>query len=288
MNGDNNELISNDKIRLKMYNSNIKNNQINNNKEIVKYSQINNTYDLDSKNNDASYQDNLMVNNGSSIEPIKIDQQNYSKIFGNIKNGEYNIYNNNNAITEEKYNEKNCFTFKENKTSNSNKIENGRNNMNIKNNLKNEKRNSYNMTSNLIKMKNGLNGGINNFNIYSNLNSENNIINKEIFNQSNNINENEKKSNQTLAEKNGKINKYLINQSNQIFQAQSNNENKINPNIYNNNDKNLKTSGNNNDYQKKIKLSKEDSFSEQIHIRKKKSINSLFYGSRQSTEKQEE
>ena len=67
MNGDNNELISNDKIRLKMYNSNIKNNQINNNKEIVKYSQINNTYDLDSKNNDASYQDNLMVNNGFII-----------------------------------------------------------------------------------------------------------------------------------------------------------------------------------------------------------------------------
>ena len=127
---------------------------MNNNLKNINYSQINNKYDSDSKidnSNNISSIDRKFDN--SSIDPIQMDSQNYSKLFEGMEKCQLNIYSNqiininnnanNNMISQENKNpveikdtnEKNCITFKENNTNNSNKINNSNNNSKSKPNI---------------------------------------------------------------------------------------------------------------------------------------------------------
>ena len=137
---DNEEFLSNQQGQFNhIYLKDIKTNIINSNQRKNEYSQINNQYDSDSRNNNFSNIQKII--DKSSIEPIKNDSQNYSKLIEGVKNGEFNIYSNDNNIsnnqneisikgnknvTDVKEKDKNCFTFKEGKSNNSSIIKNGR------------------------------------------------------------------------------------------------------------------------------------------------------------------
>ena len=131
---ENEEFLPNEQSKIKcIYPQNIKNNNINKNMEkINNYSQIYNKYDSDSKidniNNISSIDKKI---DNSSIEPIQMDSQDYSKLFEGIEKGEFNIYsnkninrnNNKNISSKEENNlleikndiDKNGYTFKVNK-----------------------------------------------------------------------------------------------------------------------------------------------------------------------------
>ena len=294
------------------------NNTMNNNLKKINYSQINNKYDSDSKidnSNNISSIDRKFDN--SSIDPIQMDSQNYSKLFEGMEKCQLNIYSNqiininnnvnNNIISQENKNpveikdtnEKNCITFKENNTNNSNKINNSNNNSKSKpnilslrkkennqkihlnkiNNQKDNRRNSEKIKTNNVKkeMDDYKSTYINN-RYYINSYSNNNGI----FTDPNKIKEKDKNSEQTLSEKNEKVNKYLSNGSNYLLKGKVNNLNKIpHGNINNINYKKLKDSSEkmiNN----KSKI-KESSFNSNPNLSK----NSFLKDSIKSTEKQE-
>ena len=294
------------------------NNTMNNNLKKINYSQINNKYDSDSKidnSNNISSIDRKFDN--SSIDPIQMDSQNYSKLFEGMEKCQLNIYSNqiininnnvnNNIISQENKNpveikdtnEKNCITFKENNTNNSNKINNSNNNSKSKpnilslrkkennqkihlnkiNNQKDNRRNSEKIKTNNVKkeMDDYKSTYINN-RYYINSYSNNNGI----FTDPNKIKEKDKNSEQTLSEKNEKVNKYLSNGSNYLLKGKVNNLNKIpHGNINNINYKKLKASSEkmmNN----KSKI-KESSFNSNPNLSK----NSFLKDSIKSTEKQE-
>ena len=294
------------------------NNTMNNNLKKINYSQINNKYDSDSKidnSNNISSIDRKFDN--SSIDPIQMDSQNYSKLFEGMEKCQLNIYSNqiininnnvnNNIISQENKNpveikdtnEKNCITFKENNTNNSNKINNSNNNSKSKpnilslrkkennqkihlnkiNNQKDNRRNSEKIkTNNVKKEMNDYKSNYINNRYYINSYSNNN----DIFTDPNKIKEKDKNSEQTLSEKNEKVNKYLSKGSNYLFQGKFNNLNKI-PHGNNNNInyKKLKDSSEkmiNN----KSKI-KESSFNSNPNLSK----NSFLKDSIKSTEKQE-
>ena len=294
------------------------NNTMNNNLKKINYSQINNKYDSDSKidnSNNISSIDRKFDN--SSIDPIQMDSQNYSKLFEGMEKCQLNIYSNqiininnnvnNNIISQENKNpveikdtnEKNCITFKENNTNNSNKINNSNNNSKSKpnilslrkkennqkihlnkiNNQKDNRRNSEKIKTNNVKkeMNDYKSNHINN-RYYINSYSNNN----DIFTDPNKIKEKDKNSEQTLSEKNEKVNKYLSKGSNYLLKGKVNNLNKIpHGNINNINYKKLKASSEkmmNN----KSKI-KESSFNSNPNLSK----NSFLKDSIKSTEKQE-
>ena len=294
------------------------NNTMNNNLKKINYSQINNKYDSDSKidnSNNISSIDRKFDN--SSIDPIQMDSQNYSKLFEGMEKCQLNIYSNqiininnnvnNNIISQENKNpveikdtnEKNCITFKENNTNNSNKINNSNNNSKSKpnilslrkkennqkihlnkiNNQKDNRRNSEKIkTNNVKKEMNDYKSTYINNRYYINSYSNNN----DIFREPNKIKEKDKNSEQTLSEKNEKVNKYLSKGSNYLLKGKVNNLNKI-PHGNNNkiNYKKLKDSSEkmiNN----KSKI-KESSFNSNPNLSK----NSFFKDSIKSTEKQE-
>jgi hypothetical protein len=294
------------------------NNTMNNNLKKINYSQINNKYDSDSKidnSNNISSIDRKFDN--SSIDPIQMDSQNYSKLFEGMEKCQLNIYSNqiininnnvnNNIISQENKNpveikdtnEKNCITFKENNTNNSNKINNSNNNSKSKpnilslrkkennqkihlnkiNNQKDNRRNSEKIkTNNVKKEMNDYKSNYINNRYYINSYSNNN----DIFTDPNKIKEKDKNSEQTLSEKNEKVNKYLSNGSNYLLKGKVNNLNKIpHGNINNINYKKLKASSEkmmNN----KSKI-KESSFNSNPNLSK----NSFLKDSIKSTEKQE-
>ena len=294
------------------------NNTMNNNLKKINYSQINNKYDSDSKidnSNNISSIDRKFDN--SSIDPIQMDSQNYSKLFEGMEKCQLNIYSNqiininnnvnNNIISQENKNpveikdtnEKNCITFKENNTNNSNKINNSNNNSKSKpnilslrkkennqkihlnkiNNQKDNRRNSEKIkTNNVKKEMNDYKSTYINNRYYINSYSNNN----DIFTDPNKIKEKDKNSEQTLSEKNEKVNKYLSNGSNYLLKGKVNNLNKIpHGNINNINYKKLKASSEkmmNN----KSKI-KESSFNSNPNLSK----NSFLKDSIKSTEKQE-
>ena len=294
------------------------NNTMNNNLKKINYSQINNKYDSDSKidnSNNISSIDRKFDN--SSIDPIQMDSQNYSKLFEGMEKCKLNIYSNqiininnnvnNNIISQENKNpveikdtnEKNCITFKENNTNNSNKINNSNNNSKSKpnilslrkkennqkihlnkiNNQKDNRRNSEKIkTNNVKKEMNDYKSTYINNRYYINSYCNNN----DIFTDPNKIKEKDKNSEQTLSEKNEKINKYLSKGSNYLLKGKVNNLNKI-PHGNNNNInyKKLKDSSEkmiNN----KSKI-KESSFNSNPNLSK----NSFLKDSIKSTEKQE-
>ena len=294
------------------------NNTMNNNLKKINYSQINNKYDSDSKidnSNNISSIDRKFDN--SSIDPIQMDSQNYSKLFEGMEKCQLNIYSNqiininnnvnNNIISQENKNpveikdtnEKNCITFKENNTNNSNKINNSNNNSKSKpnilslrkkennqkihlnkiNNQKDNRRNSEKIkTNNVKKEMNDYKSTYINNRYYINSYSNNNGI----FTDPNKIKEKDKNSEQTLSEKNEKVNKYLSKGSNYLLKGKVNNLNKI-PHGNNNNInyKKLKDSSEkmiNN----KSKI-KESSFNSNPNLSK----NSFLKDSIKSTEKQE-
>ena len=294
------------------------NNTMNNNLKKINYSQINNKYDSDSKidnSNNISSIDRKFDN--SSIDPIQMDSQNYSKLFEGMEKCQLNIYSyqiininnnvNNNIISQENKNpveikdtnEKNCITFKENNTNNSNKINNSNNNSKSKpnilslrkkennqkihlnkiNNQKDNRRNSEKIkTNNVKKEMNDYKSTYINNRYYINSYSNNN----DIFTDPNKIKEKDKNSEQTLSEKNEKVNKYLSKGSNYLLKGKVNNLNKIpHGNINNINYKKLKASSEkmmNN----KSKI-KESSFNSNPNLSK----NSFLKDSIKSTEKQE-
>ena len=294
------------------------NNTMNNNLKKINYSQINNKYDSDSKidnSNNISSIDRKFDN--SSIDPIQMDSQNYSKLFEGMEKCQLNIYSNqiininnnvgDNIISQENKNpveikdtnEKNCITFKENNTNNSNKINNSNNNSKSKpnilslrkkennqkihlnkiNNQKDNRRNSEKIkTNNVKKEMNDYKSTYINNRYYINSYSNNN----DIFTDPNKIKEKDKNSEQTLSEKNEKVNKYLSNGSNYLLKGKVNNLNKIpHGNINNINYKKLKASSEkmmNN----KSKI-KESSFNSNPNLSK----NSFFKDSIKATEKQE-
>ena len=294
------------------------NNTMNNNLKKINYSQINNKYDSDSKidnSNNISSIDRKFDN--SSIDPIQMDSQNYSKLFEGMEKCQLNIYSNqiininnnvnNNIISQENKNpveikdtnEKNCITFKENNTNNSNKINNSNNNSKSKpnilslrkkennqkihlnkiNNQKDNRRNSEKIkTNNVKKEMNDYKSTYINNRYYINSYSNNNGI----FTDPNKIKEKDKNSEQTLSEKNEKVNKYLSKGSNYLLKGKVNNLNKIpHGNINNINYKKLKASSEkmmNN----KSKI-KESSFNSNPNLSK----NSFLKDSIKSTEKQE-
>ena len=294
------------------------NNTMNNNLKKINYSQINNKYDSDSKidnSNNISSIDRKFDN--SSIDPIQMDSQNYSKLFEGMEKCQLNIYSNqiininnnanNNMISQENKNpveikdtnEKNCITFKENNTNNSNKINNSNNNSKSKpnilslrkkennqkihlnkiNNQKDNRRNSEKIkTNNVKKEMNDYKSTYINNRYYINSYSNNN----DIFTDPNKIKEKDKNSEQTLSEKNEKVNKYLSKGSNYLLKGKVNNLNKIpHGNINNINYKKLKASSEkmmNN----KSKI-KESSFNSNPNLSK----NSFLKDSIKSTEKQE-
>ena len=278
------------------------------------YSQINNQYDSDSRNiNNISNEEKF--NDKSSITPIKNDSENYSKLIEGIERGEFNIYSNKNNATNnknespikgnesssaKKNNDKNYFTFNQNKTNNSNKIENGTNKSKHKTNTlsihnrKNSTKNSNNKINNqkninkrnsdniINKMKKESN--VNNKNNYgiNSINSNKNIMKKTNFSNPNNNKEKDKNNEQTFSEKNGMLQKKFSNVPNSYFPKLENDLNKI---VYNStnkiNNKKIKISseGMNNN---KNKNNEENSSS--LYINSK---NSFFKDSRKTTQKQE-
>ena len=119
-----------------IYLKSVKPNILNTNPRNKDYSQINNQYDSDSRINNISNIEKVI--DKSSIDAIKMDSQNYSKLIKDIEIGEANIYKNednkqndknkeisnkeNKNNTDVQFDNKNCLTFTENKTNNSNKI----------------------------------------------------------------------------------------------------------------------------------------------------------------------
>ena len=296
-----------------IYLKDIKTNIIDTKSKKKDYSQINNEYDSDSKLNNTSNLEKIL--DKSNITPIKMDMQNYSKLIegnqkegfniyssekeklnNNINNIENHIYNNENNNDEDnkskdydKYKDKNCITFKEDKSNSSNnKIMLSNNNkeeskINIKSNKniqkKNKKRNSENIQN---KIKKDLSRNKKNSNKQINIKSDKNINNQDKFSGMNKINKTKDKisSNQTLSENIGKITKNLSNVPN-LFSQKDNNLNKIHNSTNSLNNKKLKSSTDkvNNNQNK----NNEESFSSSLYIRSK---NSLFNGSRKSTQKQ--
>ena len=294
------------------------NNTMNNNLKKINYSQINNKYDSDSKidnSNNISSIDRKFDN--SSIDPIQMDSQNYSKLFEGMEKCQLNIYSNqiininnnvnNNIISQENKNpveikdtnEKNCITFKENNTNNSNKINNSNNNSKSKpnilslrkkennqkihlnkiNNQKDNRRNSEKIkTNNAKKEMNDYKSNYINNRYYINSYSNNNGI----FTDPNKIKEKDKNSEQTLSEKNEKVNKYLSKGSNYLLKGKVNNLNKI-PHGNNNNINYKKLKASSEKMMNNKSKIKESSFNSNPNLSK----NSFLKDSIKSTEKQE-
>ena len=294
------------------------NNTMNNNLKKINYSQINNKYDSDSKidnSNNISSIDRKFDN--SSIDPIQMDSQNYSKLFEGMEKCQLNIYSNqiininnnvnNNIISQENKNpveikdtnEKNCITFKENNTNNSNKINNSNNNSKSKpnilslrkkennqkihlnkiNNQKDNRRNSEKIkTNNVKKEMNDYKSTYINNRYYINSYSNNNGI----FTDPNKIKEKDKNSEQTLSEKNEKVNKYLSKGSNYLLKGKVNNLNKI-PHGNNNNINYKKLKASSEKMMNNKSKIKESSFNSNPNLSK----NSFLKDSIKSTEKQE-
>ena len=285
-----------------IYLKSVKSNVLNTNPRNKDYSQINNQYDSDSRINNTSRMEKII--DKSSIEPIKIDSQNYSKLIQDIGNGEVNIYSNENnkqndknkelsnkekkSITDVQFNDNNCITFKENKTNNSNKNNNKSNEkkMKLSKNQKEKTRNNNKEKENAQKSnKRRKSENIKKYKIKSDINSNKikNKIDKDVNLNKNKIKLKENNDEKAISEKNNKINNnYIFNAPNFLFPKKENNLNKNSYNSINslNNNKKIKTSSEKNRNNK----NNEDTFSS-LYIRSK---HSLFNDSRKSTQKQEE
>ena len=290
------------------------NKNMNDSKKQINYSQINNQYDSDSIqfNNYNNTLSSVKRNVDSSIEPISMDTENYSRLIGKVENEEFNIYNNenynldnnnnkiisqeNNKITDNEIKMKNkiVFSLRETKLSSRENKLNCPNNIEINNDKSKNKKNilkarkidlinNKNKISNKINNKrysdqinNKTNSQINNSN--SNSNCDINIY-KNINTAPFNYKENDQNSNQDIIEKNDKIRKYLSN-PNHMNNEKVNNLNKISQGSNKNkknkifSDKKMNNKSKNN----------EDTYNS-LYINLKYS---LINGSRKSTEKQEE
>ena len=290
------------------------NKNMNDSKKQINYSQINNQYDSDSIqfNNYNNTLSSVKSNVDSSIEPISMDTENYSRLIGKVENKEFNIYNNenynldnnnnkiisqeNNKITDNEIKMKNKIVFSLRET----KLSSRENKLNCPNNIEINNDKSKNKTNilkarkiDLINNKNRLSNKINNKRYSDQINNKTNSqINSSNSNSNCDINiyknintapfnfkENDQNSNQDILEKNDKIRKYLSN-PNHMNNEKVNNLNKISQGSNKNkknkifSDKKMNNKSKNN----------EDTYNS-LYINLKYS---LINGSRKSTEKQEE
>ena len=290
------------------------NKNMNDSKKQINYSQINNQYDSDSIqfNNYNNTLSSVKRNVDSSIEPISMDTENYSRLIGKVENEEFNIYNNenynldnnnnkiisqeNNKITDNEIKMKNKIVFSLRET----KLSSRENKLNCPNNIEINNDKSKNKTNilkarkiDLINNKNKISNKINNKRYSDQINNKTNSqINSSNSNSNCDINiyknintapfnykENDQNSNQDIIEKNDKIRKYLSN-PNHMNNEKVNNLNKISQGSNKNkknkifSDKKMNNKSKNN----------EDTYNS-LYINLKYS---LINGSRKSTEKQEE
>ena len=290
------------------------NKNMNDSKKQINYSQINNQYDSDTKQfiNYTNTLSSVKRNVDSSIEPISMDTENYSKLIGKVENEEFNIYNNenynldnnnnkiisqeNNKITDNEIKMKNKIVFSLRET----KLSSRENKLNCPNNIEINNDKSKNKTNilkarkiDLINNKNKISNKINNKRYSDQINNKTNSqINSSNSNSNCDINiyknintapfnykENDQNSNQDILEKNDKIRKYLSN-PNHMNNEKVNNLNKISQGSNKNkknkifSDKKMNNKSKNN----------EDTYNS-LYINLKYS---LINGSRKSTEKQEE
>ena len=290
------------------------NKNMNDSKKQINYSQINNQYDSDSIqfNNYNNTLSSVKRNVDSSIEPISMDTENYSRLIGKVENKEFNIYNNenynldnnnnkiisqeNNKITDNEIKMKNKIVFSLRET----KLSSRENKLNCPNNIETNNDKSKNKTNilkarkiDLINNKNKISNKINNKRYSDQINNKTNSqINSSNSNSNCDINiyknintapfnfkENDQNSNQDIIEKNDKIRKYLSN-PNHMNNEKVNNLNKISQGSNKNkknkifSDKKMNNKSKNN----------EDTYNS-LYINLKYS---LINGSRKSTEKQEE
>lgn len=290
------------------------NKNMNDSKKQINYSQINNQYDSDSIqfNNYNNTLSSVKRNVDSSIEPISMDTENYSRLIGKVENKEFNIYNNenynldnnnnkiisqeNNKITDNEIKMKNKIVFSLRET----KLSSRENKLNCPNNIEINNDKSKNKTNilkarkiDLINNKNKISNKINNKRYSDQINNKTNSqINSSNSNSNCDINiyknintapfnykENDQNSNQDIIEKNDKIRKYLSN-PNHMNNEKVNNLNKISQGSNKNkknkifSDKKMNNKSKNN----------EDTYNS-LYINLKYS---LINGSRKSTEKQEE
>ena len=290
------------------------NKNMNDSKKQINYSQINNQYDSDSIqfNNYNNTLSSVKRNVDSSIEPISMDTENYSRLIGKVENEEFNIYNNenynldnnnnkiisqeNNKITDNEIKMKNKIVFSLRET----KLSSRENKLNCPNNIEINNDKSKNKTNilkarkiDLINNKNKISNKINNKRYSDQINNKTNSqINSSNSNSNCDINiyknintapfnykENDQNSNQDILEKNDKIRKYLSN-PNHMNNEKVNNLNKISQGSNKNkknkifSDKKMNNKSKNN----------EDTYNS-LYINLKYS---LINGSRKSTEKQEE
>ena len=290
------------------------NKNMNDSKKQINYSQINNQYDSDSIqfNNYNNTLSSVKRNVDSSIEPISMDTENYSRLIGKVENKEFNIYNNenynldnnnnkiisqeNNKITDNEIKMKNkiVFSLRETKLSSRENKLNCPNNIEINNDKSKNKKNILKARKiDLINNKNKISNKINNKRYSDQINNKTNSqINSSNSNSNCDINiyknintapfnykENDQNSNQDILEKNDKIRKYLSN-PNHMNNEKVNNLNKISQGSNKNkknkifSDKKMNNKSKNN----------EDTYNS-LYINLKYS---LINGSRKSTEKQEE
>ena len=290
------------------------NKNMNDSKKQINYSQINNQYDSDSIqfNNYNNTLSSVKSNVDSSIEPISMDTENYSRLIGKVENKEFNIYNNenynldnnnnkiisqeNNKITDNEIKMKNkiVFSLRETKlSSRENKLNCPNNNIINNDKSKNKKNILKARKIDLINNKNKISNKINNKRYSDQINNKTNSqINSSNSNSNCDINiyknintapfnfkENDQNSNQDILEKNDKIRKYLSN-PNHMNNEKVNNLNKISQGSNKNkknkifSDKKMNNKSKNN----------EDTYNS-LYINLKYS---LINGSRKSTEKQEE
>ena len=290
------------------------NKNMNDSKKQINYSQINNQYDSDSIqfNNYNNTLSSVKRNVDSSIEPISMDTENYSRLIGKVENKEFNIYNNenynldnnnnkiisqeNNKITDNEIKMKNkiVFSLRETKLSSRENKLNCPNNIEINNDKSKNKKNILKARKiDLINNKNKISNKINNKRYSDQINNKTNSqINSSNSNSNCDINiyknintapfnykENDQNSNQDIIEKNDKIRKYLSN-PNHMNNEKVNNLNKISQGSNKNkknkifSDKKMNNKSKNN----------EDTYNS-LYINLKYS---LINGSRKSTEKQEE
>ena len=290
------------------------NKNMNDSKKQINYSQINNQYDSDSIqfNNYNNTLSSVKRNVDSSIEPISMDTENYSRLIGKVENEEFNIYNNenynldnnnnkiisqeNNKITDNEIKMKNkiVFSLRETKLSSRENKLNCPNNIEINNDKSKNKKNILKARKiDLINNKNKISNKINNKRYSDQINNKTNSqINSSNSNSNCDINiyknintapfnykENDQNSNQDILEKNDKIRKYLSN-PNHMNNEKVNNLNKISQGSNKNkknkifSDKKMNNKSKNN----------EDTYNS-LYINLKYS---LINGSRKSTEKQEE
>ena len=290
------------------------NKNMNDSKKQINYSQINNQYDSDTKQfiNYTNTLSSVKRNVDSSIEPISMDTENYSRLIGKVENKEFNIYNNenynldnnnnkiisqeNNKITDNEIKMKNKIVFSLRET----KLSSRENKLNCPNNIEINNDKSKNKTNilkarkiDLINNKNKISNKINNKRYSDQINNKTNSqINNSNSNSNCDINiyknintapfnykENDQNSNQDIIEKNDKIRKYLSN-PNHMNNEKVNNLNKISQGSNKNkknkifSDKKMNNKSKNN----------EDTYNS-LYINLKYS---LINGSRKSTEKQEE